>query len=485
MSILAQRAAGAAWWSALEIASRYGVQFVVTAILARLLTPGDFGVVAVVVVFTTLASIFVDSGFGTALIQRGSPTADERTTVAAYAFVVAIAAAALIAFAAPALAHFFKQPELIPLLRAAVWVLPLSALSVVPDAILTLRLRFRARTMAQLLASVISGAAGIMLAWNGAGSWSLVVQLIVAAAVRSFMLIILSRDRQDERGRVTLDALRRLAAFGTYMLLAGVIDAMLTRVQAVLLARLADVRQVGFYSLAQTAQLAPATFIGSILNRVGLPVFVQIADDPVRLRGAMSSALRVSMFCFAPCMLLTAALARPIVIAIYGAMWAPAIPLLSIMAIGTLWWPVHVLNLAALSALGRSDLFFRLEVAKALVLLGMLAAAAPHGAVAIATATAFSSFLAVVINTWHARRLLGYGALSQLHDIAAPLLVGCVAVAAAWVVLYCFDSSIIGGFWAALVASALYVGIAKAAHLRAWHEFTLMLKRSVMHAEGP
>lgn len=484
MSELARKAAGAAWWSALEIAARYGVQFIVTAIMARLLSPTAFGIIALVIAFTTVASLFVDSGFGTALIQRGDPTPDECATVGAYAMIVAVVMAILLGLLAPPLATFFDEPDLVPLLRASAWVLPLSALGTVPDAQLTVRLAFRARTIAQLLASLIAGGTGIAMAWRGYGPWSLVAQLLIASAVRSFLLLALASQHTSRRGRISVVAFRRLAGFGAYMLLSGIIDTTLTRIQSVLLGRLADVRQVGFYSLAQNAQQAPALFIGSILNRVGLPVFVQIANDQLRIRHAMASALRVSMFCFAPCMLVIAAMARPIVVILYGEAWGSAVPLLSIMALGTLWWPLHVLNLAALSALGRSDLFFRLEIAKAAVVIAMVALAARYGAVAIAAATAVSSFIAIAINTWYAKRLIGYGLANQLRDVAGPLVLGTICALASALVLSVTRGVFMAPGVALAVAVTLYLGAAYVFRLRAGIEFLLLIRRGASPAEA-
>lgn len=484
MSRLAQKAAGAVWWSSLEIASRYGVQFVVTIVLARLLTPSEFGVVALALVFTTIAAVFVDSGFGTALIQRGRPTADDRVTVAAYSMAVAIVLATALAFAAPVLAGFFGEPGLATYLRVAAWVLPFSAASVVPDALLTLRLAFRARTLAQLAASITSGAAGIFLAWRGAGAWSLVVQLLVAAAMRSMMLMVLCGKADERRGRVSLTAFRRLAGFGTYMLLSGIIDALLMRVQALILGRFADARQVGFYTLAQSAQQVPALLVGTVLNRVGLPIFVEIADDAERMRGAMSSALRASMFCFAPCMLVISVMAKPIVVLLYGPSWIPASPLVSVLAIGTLWWPLHVLNLAALSALGRSDLFFRLELAKAAVVVITLAVASPFGALAIASATATSSVVAIFINTWYSRRMLGYGLPSQLLDVAAPLAASAIAAATAFVVYRQIPERNAAIYVAILAAAIAFVGLAIVFRMRAGQEFLLLLRRGSVNRDA-
>lgn len=477
MSELAKKTAGAAGWSVLEIAARYGVQFIVTAILARLLTPTDFGVISLVLVFTSFANVLIDSGFGIALIQKRFPSPDDETTVAAYAIATSFGAFATLYTFAPAIAHFFARDELTDLLRASAWVMPLTALGIVPDARLTITLGFRERTAAQLLASVLSGGVGVLMALRGAGAWSLVAQLLVAAGSRSVGVWVLSGWRP--RGRISAQSFRSLSGFGSYMLISGIIDTALTRIQPIILARMTDVGTLGYYSLAQNAQQVPAMLIGSVLNRVGLPVFSQIADDSERMRSALASALRVSMFLFVPTMFGIAFSARPLVRLLYGDSWLPAAPLLSVMAIGTVWWPMHVLNLAAISAHGRSDLFLRLEVIKASVLLILLIAAASHGAMAIAIATAAASLIAVAINTWYSRNLFSYSARAQLKDIRGIFVLAGVSAIPAIAIAIVLPESIITSFLALFVAGTIYIGGAHFSRMRAWSELLLVTKRAL------
>lgn len=430
---LTRRAAHAAWWSALEIAARYGVQFVVTILLARLLAPSDFGLIAMLLVFTTVAALLVDSGFGTALVQKQRTSDDDETTVFLSGLCVSAIVGCILWLAAPAIAAFYSQPILAPLTRLSLFVLPLSALAAVPDALLTQRLDFRARANAEIFASLASGAVAVFLAVRGFGVWSLAWQSVIAIGVRATLLWFYSGWRP--RGRFSRASFRALFAFGSFMLMANLLNTISVRLQSLLIGRLFDSRALGYYTLAQNTQQAPAQFMSGVLNRVGLPVFASVADQPAKLVGALRLSLRVAIFVFVPCMVGIAVVAEPLITMLYGARWLPAAPILSILALGSAFWPLHVLNLAAIGAQGRSDLIFRLEFAKRVVSIGLIIACSPFGPIAIAWAVFASSLFAVVINTWYTHRLLGYGALAQLHDQAGTLLLAALAALAGWLVL--------------------------------------------------
>ncbi|TCV94958.1 O-antigen/teichoic acid export membrane protein [Luteibacter rhizovicinus] len=427
MNTFKTKTTNAVWWSTLEIASRYGAQFIVTAVLARVLAPSDFGLIAMLLIFTSIAAILVDSGLGTALIQRQRPTPDDETTVFAFAFVASLALAGALILLAPMFAQFFHQPELTGLIRFVSSVLIFGGLATVPDALLTIRLNFKARTLSQTVSSVGAGIAGIALAYAGWGVWSLAWQIVLASALRTLMLWIASGWLP--RGRFSPSSLKHLGSFSGYMLLSSLLDTLFTRVQSVLVGKLSDTKSLGYFTLAQSAQQAPALFIGGILGRVGLPVFSRIANDRDRLTAALAIALRVTTFVFMPCMIGIALAARPIIELLYGPGWAPAAPILSALALGTSLWPIHVLNLSAITAQGRSDLFFRLEVVKTLVGLTSIAVGSYWGAIGVAWGVTIASALGAYINTRYTHRLLGYGAIAQLrHQIPTMLLTSAAAI---------------------------------------------------------
>jgi O-antigen/teichoic acid export membrane protein len=455
---LTHRATGAAWWSALEITARYGVQFFVVLMLARLLSPGDFGLIAMLLVFTSIGAVLVDSGFGTALIQRQDTTADDETTVFVFTAGMGMLLFIMLWLSAPAIAHFYQQPTLAPLTRLVAWVLPISALSAVPDAILTQRLRFKERAKAQIVGAMGSAVLAVGLALHGAGVWSLAWQAVTAAGFRGCLLWMYSGWRPV--GHFRQASFRRLFGYGGYMLLSNLLNAISIRLQSLLIGKIFDANALGYYTMAQNIQQAPASFMSGILNRVGLPVFSTIADQPVKLLAALRFSLRVALFLFVPCMIGIAVIAKPLIIMVYGARWAPAAPLLSILAVSAVFWPLHVLNLAAIGAQGRSDLIFRLEVIKRIVSISLIVASSPWGPMAIAWAVLASSVFAVVINTWYSKKFLGYGALAQLADQNGTLLLSIAAAASGWAVLHWTRPGLIPTLSAIAISIFVYMGAA-------------------------
>lgn len=472
---LQRRAASAAWWSTLEILVRYGVQFLVMVALARLLTPNDFGLIAMLLVFTSIGTLLVDSGFGAALIQRQQTTADDETTVFIFTVGVSIIAAAILVFTAPAIAAFFHQPKLIDLTRVMAVVLPLGAFAAVPDALLTMKLDFKARARAEVIASVCSGFVAVILALRGFGVWSLVWQGIISIGLRGLLLWRYSGWRP--RGRYSGASFRNLFGFGSYMLLSGLLNTVGMRIQSLMIGRLFDSRELGFYTLAQNTQSAPASFMGRVLNRVGLPVFSTIAHDSKRLLTALRASLRMAMFMFVPCMVGIAIVAKPLIELAYGSRWLLAAPILSVLSLGAALWPVHVLNLAAISAKGRSNLFFRLEVIKQVISIALALVLAHWGALAIAWSVLLSGLIAVGINTYYSKHLLNYGLFAQLADQWPTLALTMIAATVGWCVLHSSKAGPIAMLAAILLSAATYLLMAILTHNKALRDLRSIFRR--------
>jgi len=456
--MIERRAASAAWWSTVETLARAGAQFVVMVTLARLLAPEDFGLIAMPLIFTSVGALLVDSGFGVALIQRQQTTADDETTVFIFTVAAGALAAVVLAIAAPAIATFFHEPRLVDLTRAMALILPLGAFAAVPDALLTMRLGFKERARAEVIASTCAGIGAIVLALRGFGVWSLAWQGLASVAIRGAMLWRYSGWRP--RGRYRAASFRSLFGFGGYLLLTALLNAVAMRMQILWIGKLFSAREVGYYTLAQNTQQAPASLIGSILNRVGLPVFSAIAADREKLLGAFRASLRMSMFLFVPCMVGIALGARPLIELLYGSRWSSAAPILSILAASAAMWPIHVLNLAVIGAQGRSDLLLRVELIKQTAAITLIAAVAHWGPLAIAWGVLASGFFGLTVNTHYTKVLLGYGAMAQLSDQSATLMLSAIAAVVGWITLHWAPPGLVGMFAAIAASAGVYVLLA-------------------------
>lgn len=452
---ITEQATRATVWSAIEIFSRYGVQFVVTVVLARLLSPADFGLIAMLVVFTSIGASLATGGFGTALIQRQRPSFDDEATVFVFTVIAGLLAGIVLWLSASIIANFYAQPMLFHLTRFMAITLPINALSAVPDALLTKQLNFKARARAEIVASLSSGAIAVGLAWRGYGVWSLAWQVLTASSLRTILLWI--NSAWLPRGRFRKDSFLDLFGFGGYMLLSELLDTAYLRMQSILIGKLYDSRTLGFYTLAQSTQQAPASLMGGILSRVGLPVFSSVSNEHAKLLGALRLSQRVAMFLFVPCMFGIALIAKPLIIFIFGVRWLPASPILSILAIGSSFWPMHVLNFAAISAKGRSKLVFRLAIIQKLAGIGFILISAAWGAIAIAWSTLVATIFAVCITTYYVKKSLEYGITHQIQDQIGTFTLSTAAAIAGWCVLHFTVASIMNTTISIALAVAVYV----------------------------
>jgi len=425
--MLKRRALIATLWSGADVLLRQGLQFCATLVLARLLGPDAFGIIASLALFTGLASLFVDSGLSAALIQRQDvDTVDESTVFWFNLGVGSLFSVALFAIG-PTIAAFYRQPVIAPLMSVFALNVLLGAFGTIHATLLTKRLNFRTLTLVGLVATLVSCAIAIWMAWSGFGVWALAAQIIVATAVSTIMLWTCS----SWRPAWTFSALsaRRLFGFGGYYFASILMEMTFSRLYTLLIGKLYGVRELGYFSNADTVKQMPSGFLAGVLSRVALPMFATAANDKALLTRGMQVAIRGMMLLNLPMMLGLMVLADSFVEAVLGAQWLPSVPILRVLCLGALLWPMHVINLNVLMALGHSRLFFRLEVVKKIIGGLMLIGAAPFGVLTIAWSISVFSLLAFGINAYYSGRLLGYGAVRQLRDFAPILCIAAVMAA--------------------------------------------------------
>ncbi|MBL8488006.1 MAG: lipopolysaccharide biosynthesis protein, partial [Rhodocyclaceae bacterium] len=381
---LRQRSTSAAYWSALESAARTGVQFVISLILARLLTPADFGAVAMLALFVSLALIFVDSGFGAALIQRQDVTEEDKASVFWFNMAAAVLVAGALAASAGWIAEFYRLPILEPLTYAMAVNVVLTALGSLQASMMTKDLDFRTQARITVVASLVSGGLGVGMAFGGFGVWSLIAQTLASSAITSALLWYW-RPWRPAAG-VSMASLRRLFGFGAYLLAAATIDAIYHRLNTLLIGRLYSASDLGFFNRADHLQEMPTSLLSRVLNRVAFPVFSAANKEPDLLRRGVRKAILLLMLVNLPLMAGMAYVADWLVVVLYGDQWAPTGPLLTILCLAGLLWPLHVINLSVLKAQGRSDLFLWVSIAKKVIGVTALVLAAPHGLAVIAWA---------------------------------------------------------------------------------------------------
>lgn len=416
--MLKRRALDATAWSGADVITRQGLQFLVTLVLMRLVSPDDFGTIAVLGFFTSLSAVMVDAGLSTALIQRQDINYADESTMFWFNAALGLTLGTSLALAAGPLSLFFDKPILRYLAWLAAPTVLMSSLGAVHTALLIKQLEFRILLYAGTAAAALSGLLSIPMALAGFGVWALATQMLSMAALSTAFLWLLHGWRPAMVFRA--HSARKLFRFGGFVLVANLTDTIYTRAYAVLIGRYIGLRDLGYYDRADNTKQLPVTFLTSILSRVALPLLSAAANEPPKLRRGMQVATRIVMLFTLPIMLGLAALADPLITAVFGDVWQPAVAPFRILCLAAALWPIHSINVSALLAQGRAGLVLKLEIPKKTLGVFFLVISLPFGIEGIAWSQVAFSITALWINTYYANMFLGYGFRDQMADIAIP-----------------------------------------------------------------
>ncbi len=414
------KARSAVYWGGLDIVVRQGLKFVVTVILARLLVPEDFGTVALLALFLGLGTLFVNSGFSAALIQKQDATHTDESTIFWFnigaALVVTLALIAL----SPWIARYFELPVLRPLAMVMACNIFISAFGTIHTTLLTKQLNFKVLTIVSTVATVISSGLAIYLARADYGVWALAWQALSSTICATVLLWLFS----SWRPLMTFSgsSFDSLIGFSGWIFAGSLLDTIYQKGYTLLIGKYYGTYDLGIYNQADNTQQTPTSLLTSVISRVIFPLFSSIAGDAARLRLAVRLSVRSTMLITSPAMLGLAVLATPFVDEVFGEQWLPAAPLLQILCLTGLLWPLHVINVNVLRAQGHAKLSFRLEVIKKSVGVVLLVAGTFFGLTGIAWSRVLSSMLGLVVNGYYTGKLLDYGAFDQAKDYLPALM---------------------------------------------------------------
>lgn len=404
-------------WSVIENVLNHGTSFFVGLILARLLSPREYGLIGIVGIFTILFDTIVDSGFTNALIRKKDADNDDYNTVFVSNNVASIVLCIVLFFIAPYISVFFKQEELTALTQVLSCVIIINAFSIVPRAILTKRIDFKSLTKISIISNVISGVTGIILAFLGCGVWSLVAQQIVSRSIRSFLLFFYTKWKPALT--FSYRKFKELFSFAWKILAASMINSLWKQVYTIVIGKCYDVKTLGYYSRAHQMSELFSVNLTNVVQRVSFPVLSNIQDDEERLKSIYRKVIKLSMFVSFVCMLGLSAVAKPLIVVLIGEKWLPCVPFLQIICFQMVLYPVHAINLNMLQVKGRSDLFLKLEIIKKIVgvipvLLGIFV-----GIYYMLIGSVVVGFFAYWINSYYSGHLINYSFWEQLKDIAS------------------------------------------------------------------
>ena len=410
---------GVAWTSLDQVVS-LGFGFVIGVILARLLSPSDYGMLAMIAVFNAIAMAFVNSGFANALIRKPDLTEDDNTTAFSFNIVVAIVMIGVLWIVAPLVAKFYDKPILTSLLRVEAFLLVISSLRIVQNTQLSRALNFKAMMIINVVSQVIAGVIAIIAAYKGLGVWALVIQHYVSSITGLVLLWIISPWRP--RGRWNRGSFGYLWGYGSKLLASGLLDTVYNNIYPIVIGKVYSAADLGQYSRAKGYAGLPSQGLTSVMQQVTFPVLSQIQENDDRLASSYRRLLRFSVFLVFPIMMVMAALARPLVISLVTDKWSQCVPYLQLICFASMLYPVHAINLNLLQVKGRSDLFLRLEIIKKAIVTIAIFICVPFGITGICIGSICTSIISLVINTYYTGKLIHVGFLRQMQDMTPTML---------------------------------------------------------------
>lgn len=407
-------------WRFLERCGAQGVTFVVSIVLANLLDPVVYGTLALVTVFTAILQVFVDGGFGNALIQKKDADDLDFSSVFYFNIGMCLCLYLLVFAAAPWIAVFYRMPELTALVRVVGLTVVISGVKNVQQAYVSRNLLFKRFFFATLGGTLAAAAVGIGMAYCGFGVWALVAQNLVNLTVDTVILWITVKWRP--RKMFSWTRLKGLLQYGWKLLLSRLIDTGYNELRSLLIGRMYTPESLAFYNRGRQFPHLITTNINDSIDSVLFPTMSREQRNPENVKRMTSRAIKTSVYLMAPLMLGMAACAEPLIRLLLKEKWLPAVFYLRVSCVVFLFWPIHTANLNAIKALGRSDLFLKLEIIKKSIGIALLLVSAPFGVRAIALSAILQSVLSQIVNAWPNQKLLRYSYWDQLRDIAPPLL---------------------------------------------------------------
>lgn len=455
MSLKAKTVSGVFW----TILQRFSVQFInlfVQIILARLLMPEDFGLIAMIQIIITLGQTLIDSGMTSSLIRTQAPDERDYSTVFFTNLGVSIIIYALAFSIAPYFAHFFEMPLLTDLVRVYAVTFVIQAFAAVQLARLTKQMNFKLQMLLQLPSTLIGGICGVLMAYNGYGVWSLVGLNIVMTAILAVSLWI----KTDWRPRLIFDWSRFKVHFnfGYKLTLSSLLANLYTESYSLIIGKMFSSAQLGLYKQANTLRMFPVTNVTSALQKVTYPLFSQVQDDNKRLKRVFKKITFLVFFTTTPVMLLSIVIAEPLFRLLLTEKWVPAVPYFQILCVAAIFYPLSMYNLNIIAAKGLSGLHLKLEVIKKTLSIMVLFALLPFGMYGVVVAAALGMIVHALVNCIYSGRLIDYSIFEQVKNLYPIVLIGVSTMAIVYYFLmYMGSNTRLSDFLLLMFSTILYI----------------------------
>lgn len=408
------------FWSFIDSFANQILIFIIGIILARLLTPKEFGLIGMITIFISVSESFINSGFSQALIRKKTCSDTDLSTVFYFNIITGVLFFAILFFGAPAISRFFNEPQLKGLIRVLGTVLVIDALTIIQRTTLTRRIDFKLQTKVSVISIIFSGIVGIAMAFTGFGVWSLVAKTLSQRGMNSLLLWLFNKWRPLLI--FSKESFRELFSFGSKLLASGLLDTIYRNIYYLVIGKYFSAQELGYYTRADQFKNLPSTNLNGIISRVSYPVLSQLQDDPEKLKTGYKKLIKNTMFITFLMMAGMAAVAEPMVITLIGEKWRPSIIYLQLLCFVGAMYPLHALNLNMLNVKGRSDLFLNLEIIKKILAIPTIIIGVIWGIKIMIFGMWINSFIAYYLNSYFSGRLINYPMKEQVKDILPGLI---------------------------------------------------------------
>ncbi|MEI6696956.1 MAG: lipopolysaccharide biosynthesis protein [Bacteroidota bacterium] len=424
---LKQKTVSGLLWSFIDNIASLGISFIVGIILARLLSPKEFGLIGMLAIFIAIAQSFIDSGFRQALIRKQNCTQTDYSTVFYFNIVVAILFYFLLFGLARPISNFYNEPILRNLIRVLGLSLIISSFTIIQSTLLTKTINFKLQAKISVISSIISGIISIYMAYKGWGVWSLVTLTIIKYTINSLLLWFWSKWKPI--WDFSLQSFKELFSFGSKLLISGLIDTIFRNVYYLVIGKYFAAVELGYYTRADQFQALPSSNLQGIIGRVSYPVLLTLQNDIPRLKEVYKKIIRSTMLISFVLMLGMAAVAKPMILGLIGEKWEPSVIYLQMLCFIGMLYPLHALNLDMLNVQGRSDLFLRLEIIKKLIFIPTIIIGVFFGIKIMIAGMFVTSLFAYYLNSYYTGKLIGYSIIEQIKDILPSFMIAFVMAA--------------------------------------------------------
>lgn len=474
-SCLKQQTKRGLYWSFFNQFANYGMQFCVGIVMARLLSPSDYGITALPAVFMAVAYLLQNGGLGDALVRKMDLKEIDLSTSFYYSIIVGLTLYVVLFFSAGWIADFYDTPVLVPLIRVTALSFLWGPLCTAQNVILKRRLDFKTPAKISVCTKVFSAIVGISLAYMGYGLWALVVSGLVSGLLDLVLKWLVVR--WIPKSGWSKESFRYLWGYGNKIMASGLLDTLYNNITPIFIGKYYSPADLGVYNRAQGYAAMPSQNVTGVIQGVTFPVLSKMQDNDEQLARNYRKMLRTTAFIVFPMMMMLSALARPLVITMITAKWESCIILLQIICFSMMWYPIHAINLNLLQVKGRSDLFLRLEIIKKVIGVSILAFTLPRGLIVFCCGTIVSSMISLIINTYYTGKLIKVGYFVQMGDLLPIFALGIVMFGAVHLVNYFISDMLLQIVCGMLVGGVIYLGGAYIFRFNELDEVKYMLNR--------